>query len=618
MTTETHMDRDRSMRPLDRRIGSSLRRVGASILRSSITHAAMTCGFGVLVSGCSCEEDRPYTPFTVATSPPEEGTAPPAEENTTTAPTSSAFAVAPPNANSWKIFERTLTAPDAGTFEGALSSPSALPEGRRIYAWIKGNAQSGGLWLYEEAGLPTKRIIAAPDFLPGGADCIERARLAWSGQRTLSVDIERNCESRLLPGSPHRAVILLDPQAESAWISGLRVAPSLSNELLAIQVDGADRDQDGTDDIAISFRLGAEDSVEEELEFQWLRRPAGPSREKETPSKSFHARAQKLVLSGQRKAERAEVPARVERLRRLYGAVCAESAAPRVTQWDGSPLSCGSLDASLAELVTASVHAHLGLKEPARAWGEWERSSWYGRGPTTKSLEALQKTLLQKIPNGVAPRITSVSVRLKAPRGGIVASRLRFDPTGQLWALENETTTRLLWPTPPPLGAGGATSDTQPFPAWSLSPGSGKDEALPFAVLPSCERAEVQLALLDPTGTSLPPVSLPVLAPRPGNCRAFGGGPLPSELLAWWGNHVTVSFAGEIFTTPGDAQRSGPSAFRTSLGLGIAQNQELELWKLEGGSEERECVVSSDRKTAACLRDSTVTLWRRPTELSAP
>lgn len=577
-----------------------------------------TSSLAFFSQACQCEEERPYTPFAVATSLPStspDDRAPTAPESPATEEPVTAQ-LAPPGTSTWTVFSRTLVAPP----ESVLSSALRL-EKSDIVAWVspkKPTGGNGGLWLFDEQGHATRRLTSVPDYLPSGPDCAEEVTLVAASPSSVAVEIVRTCSTRQLPGAPTRALLFVQPSREAAVTFGLRLSDLPPGETLRLTPDATDRDGDGSDDYRVGFELKSPAGEVESWSLSWIGRPAGPSREKDAPSSEFAKRAARLVIGGQRKAERARVPAQVDALRRLFSAVCSESASARIKLLDGSPLVCGDVSASLGSLVTAAVHAHLGLKEIGRAVGEAERAAWYGERVKDSVYGELEKLLLARISNAEVEAPVSVRAEARAPKGEVTLLPLAFDDAGRLWSLGNEP--RWIWPTPPPApfappAEGQEESPAPAPPAPPTLPTSPADKRLTH-VLPSCDRAEVQLAFSDREGAPLPPAPLPLLAPRPGQCRAdFGGGPLPARLLGWFGGEPAVLVAGEIFGSRARGE-DATSVVSTRFGLLVERKGNHELWR-GARSTGLDCVVDASGQHAACLEGAAVKIWTRPAGLDA-
>lgn len=580
---------------------------GSTLRRRALLPLALV---GPLANGCLCEEERPYTPFAVATSLPQEEKRPELVGATPTpaAPTATSGVLAPANKNSWKVFERELKAPRDTVF--AAAAQLARPDGSaRIVAWVSAAKSGGeaGLWEFGDDGRAKTKLVGPPAFLPSGSDCTEKATVESSGKRTFVVDLKRTCTSRQLPGSPERALLVVDPEASPVVGLSLRIAALSPGEALGLRVDAADQDGDGSDDVLLQVELATGESPAETLPFSWLRRPAGLSRQKDSPARELTTRAGELVVSGQRKADRGLVPARIDTLRRLYGAFCAESQAVKVTLADGTLLPCNISGTVWGRLVVANVHAQLGLGRVSRALGEFERADWYGGEPAEKEQAAAEKLLLAKLKNGASEQAAEMPRTLPALASQPGLAPLRFVDK-VLWLDDGQVVTRL-WPEAPPVPEG---EEPPPSPAPRPRQPAGPGGKRVVAVLPSCDRAEVLVAYSDDAGTAFPASPLPLLAPRPGQCKRLGGAPLPASLLGWTNGEAELVVGSEYFSGSKTVPPERPVAIPTSLGLAVQSKDGVELWtdsRLHGGLD---CVASSDGALAACASGTTVSVWKRP------
>lgn len=556
-----------------------------------------------LAVGCSCEEDRPYTPFSVATSAP---TAPDSSALPSAGPTAGPLVeVAPPLASTWTVFDATLTAPPEGIFLSA-ALVGERGESAAVVAWVDGPDAIAGLWSFSAKGTADRRLTASPAFLPRASDCKPSVQLQPSGKSTVAVDLIHQCGSRQLPGAAERAFLVMNLQSAQPLVHGLRVAPLSTGETLGISVNGADLDGDGADDIAVELALTSPSGASESMTVHWLLRPAGSSRQKDTPGQEFLRKARELVTAGQRKADRAGVPARVDGMRRLFSAVCAESGAARVMQWDGAPFSCGRLDAALPSLTLAAVHAHLGIKQPGRAIGEFERASWYGSGASEAERSAAEKIILSRVSKGSPRMEATLQFPLGARPSGVFVRRLEFDGNGTLHTQTTDGVTHAVWPAAKPAADGQVPPPLEP---WSLSTESA-DGRLVAGVLPSCDQSELQVAVSKGTSTTTTP--LPLLAPRPGQCKKWGGGPLNVELVGWSPEEPILAVGGEVIRPSGGP--FFPHGISTSLGFAVETEGKLQLWRDPYFTEGLEC-AAHDRRSfglVACVKGDTITVWRSP------
>ncbi len=574
----------------------------------------------------SCDKDKPSTPFQVATALPQEPTAPfaPTQVSSPDAERSRSAQMAPKNTIVWEVFGRTLRAPAGTQIDGAV--PDWAHGSEDLFVLLTptlkgGRPEEAGLVRVDDAGHPTARILPHPSFLPTGEDCQLSSSLEKSGPQSLTVELHAFCQSRLLPGTPTGSLVVVSPQSPQPVLLELRTLAPSPGEVLSLNVDSSDRDQDGLDDVELRAHLRAPEGGDATLPFVWLTRTAGVSRDTSQPAKALDERASKLARRAVRKAERAVVWREVRALRRLLTAACAELATPRLTHANGDALKCGELGPTLARLTFSAVQAELGAGELGSALGIAERAGWIGRQPTEKENDALRRLLLQKIPHEKAQQLARFDVQA-ASLDRAYASPLRFSPDG-LWLLDpGGKIKRLTMKGDPPLASptsqGPSHPRIEPPPRWTLAVADSSGKQLSTA-LPSCERSEVQLAFTVPKGPPPGPVPIPMLAPRPGNCRTFTGVELGAEPIEWVGGQLLLHLGGELATSGGHVRvPPGPLAHRTTFGLAVRDGSRLTLWTDVATTGLHHCVASRGAATTseseanvkvACLKGGSVYVY---------
>lgn len=570
-----------------------------------------------------CDEDKPYTPFQVATALPEDESSPkpkePPRDEEKSTPRWSPSLRAPLGSETWKVFERTLKAPPGTELHVALTRLNGEPD--EVIAWAlprgakKKPGSEPGVWVFDEAGKPLRRLLSLPDYLPQGADCQLRADLEGTGSATLTARIFAQCSSRLLPGTPVSGVVVLEPNRSEPELVHLRSQEASPGERLDLVVDSHDHDGDGIDDIKITAELAAPSGAKESLPFVWLSRTAGASRTPDSPGAELKKRSSRLAIAAVRKAERAEAPDSVDALRRLTSAVCAELGRPRLFRGNGDGLSCGNIQPSLEELAQVEIQAFLGQGQLERALGAFERATWFGKAFDGARKKKLEKLIRDAIPHQEAKRAARFSVKPKA-LAGPYASPLHFTSDGQLFAITTETTKRLTMEGDPPLVV--PATDDEPEqriepPSWEMLLRDSKGMALQ-AALPSCDRSEVLLAFsTEKVGETPSPVPLPMLAPRPGTCKAFAPTPLDVIPLFVEGGAISAVVGGERVTTRGTVREpSRAVAWNTSLGVALREGAKLTL--LTGSIAEglHHCVVDQKSKEIACVGPDSVSVLSAP------
>jgi hypothetical protein len=568
----------------------------------------------------ACEEDKPYTPFQVATalpndSPPSTGPEKPSNDTQENKPAPKALR-APAGSTRWKAWGTTLVAPEQTIFSTGIRIPNS--ESEEILAWALprpgvAGAKNGGVWVFDSAGRAKRLLLPLPEFLPQGKDCQRAAAFQASGPRTVTATIEVSCESDVLAGTPVRSVAILDPSRESPVLVHLRTSEPARGETLSFRVDSSDRDGDGQDDGLIEVSLKAPSGESESLPLRWLVRTAGASREPDAPRKDLLKRTSRLLTASIRRAERGKAPGQVDALRRLLSALCSELGRPKIERASGAPLPCGDLKDPLERLVKVNIQSYLGEEKLTRALGEAERANWFGKKPPSFSVGDLLKKKVDFTKAKREARFRIVVASSQAPH----RTPLVFDDDGQLWAVTTEKTKRLTMEGDPPLVT--PATDDEPEvrlepPSWSIDAKSPGGIAL-RAAIPSCERSEVLLAF-DSAAT---PVPLPLLSPRPGDCSGFAPAPLPVEPLYFKGETLTFVVGGEVLTSRGHEHTgSGSLAWGTSFGLALLHQGELSLFTGAETDGLHHCAVNQKATRIACVDGDGVSVFSTKTAKSSP
>ncbi len=599
--------------------------LSASALRPYLLSYFMNCFRPIVLlaltaASAGCDEEKPYTPFQVATELPEPSRPPqrdldPAEKIQEERPILEQKA--PRGATQWKVFGRKLSAPPDTIFQSAIESPADQSE--MILAWLLPRDKSSagpnaGLWSFSKEG-QSSLLKPLPEYLPRGKDCLYRGSLEKSGEQTVTARVKSECTTRLLPGTPTQSLVILSPDRSEPELMHFRLREPAAGEDLDIVVNSSDRDGDGADDVELLMSLTGPNGIKETLPFRWLSRTAGASRQAESPAKELATRASRLMTGSIRKAERAKVPKESETLLRLIGAVCSEFSTMKIERGDGSGVPCGDLQPSLSRLNLATAQAYAGSQDPESALGVLERASWIGKKPSEKEHQALSAQVLKSAKHLEARQLARFDVKTKSlstPFG----HPLHFTQDGQLWAATpDDKTKRLTMRGDPPLIT--PATDDEPekrieAPSWSFIPLGPGGKAL-SAALPSCERSEVQLAFSQPSGAPQSTVPIPFLAPRPGNCRTYTGTAIEGIPLFWDGGQLGLVLGGELISSAGQPRTPPfPVAWGTSLGVALRQGTEFSIWTGEAARRLHHCAVSPGAKKIACVRGESVIVLGPP------
>ncbi|HXS18041.1 MAG TPA: hypothetical protein VN764_12680 [Polyangiaceae bacterium] len=466
--------------------------------------------------------------------------------------------------------------------------------------------RTAGLYRFDQAGAAVgPALLSLPAGLPSGEDCSYESQLQQTGKSTVSSRLSVHCQQRSLTQTPTQSITVLDPWAAQPQVLQFLLAEPAPGENLKVEVHSDDVDEDGRDDVELMVTLTAPSGAQESLPVRWLNRPAGASRQANTPLDALTRRVAALSTQAVQKAHRARVPDQVDALRRLLASLCGDLGTARLVVAPTSELQCGKIWPQLAQLVHVAAQAHLGNKQVARAIGEASRFDWFAHKPSDAERKALHKLILPHVKQLPVKQLARFDVKLnQAPAPA--ASPLHFDSSGQLWGrFLDAKVRRLTLSGDPPL----VPQDQTPAvvaPSWEQQP-QGPGGRFVSAVVASCERSEVQLALGRADGVAPPPVAIGLLAPRPGNCREFSGINVRGEILGWQAGQVEVLIGGEAFWSGGPHHDPDQAiAFGSTLGIIVQDAQRLQVLEVEEGVSHHDCVVNTGRDKLACVRGDSV------------
>jgi hypothetical protein len=579
------------------------------------------------LSGCSCDEDRPYTPFQVASAlPPVDADAPTVASATVPTGVELAARVTPLRASglpeTWEAFGRTLHAPSRTGFAGGVELPADGGAPARVLAWVfpksGGRPADGGLFVFDDAGRTGALLTKLPDFLPTGPDCeIELGPLGGSEAGVFSL-IHVACKGRLLPGTATGAFVLVTPDAARAPFV-LRLAESASAEKLVFEPSGSAPDAGGTvRELTVHIDLLAPNGAHARLPLRFVGKAGGLSRIADAPSSDLEALSSELGQLVPKKKEREAALARIDATRRWVHAVCEEAGTARVSDAQGRALSCGAIKPSLDRLTEAAIEAYLFRDEPWKAIGEYERADFHLGAPPAATKARWAARIRSKTTTVAAEVSAEYPLRLGLEVPYPFAAPLGYDERGKLYGLTAAGEVQALGEPEPAAPLDAAEPDTRPN-AWPLRPKSSDDRLL-AALVPSCDRSEVQLSFVADGGAAADNQVLPLLAPRP--CRGLGGRPLSAVPLGWQGTSLLVIAAGEPVLSAGALRApERPIAWGTSLGV--------EVWSSRGHVSFRgptihdlhHCVTFSASATSsvervACIRGRKAVELRPSTDAS--
>ena len=593
-------------------------------------------GLVALLFLAACDEEKPYTPFGVASSVAPEPQ-PPEPSATKSVPI-------PPPAQvhakrlkkplrEWRVGEATIRAP-AGRLLSLLIEADLDGDAQQdLVAWtvkesdMSGTPQprsafSGELWALPAAG-KAERLTASPTFLPRKRTCSEHASLSKTGPNSVTLDVRSMCTHEVPDRAPIRSLQVFNISRRVPLLT-LRISEPALGEHFEFRIQSHDLDGDGQDDVTMGVRLESDAPTPGDANAQmiWLDRPAGSSRDTNEPGRSFASQASRLVGQARKAPSNNTLSLQFGNLRRLYSSLCAESGTARVFDAAGSPLPCHSLNVTFTRLITAEVEAALRAGDPYAAIVALQRNTWSGNPIKARQLKELETKVLRGVPSVRINRAQLLSLSplprsRKRPATQVRLSPLRFETNGALLIQERHRVMRRT-----PYGKLLAAPEIRP---WSLRVADPRGERIWTRVQLSCDRPEFALQMTDTLGIPSEPLSTPILAPRPGPCAGGPTPPLAAPVPLGW-SHVALRalVAGE-FVAIGPASETSPrssidatGSWTVSTNLGLwHQHVRRELWQLSDALKKQfgrwdeltDCTYSASSQSTACIwRDRVVFL----------
>lgn len=617
-------------------------KIAPHLARTALGLAVATSS-ALLASCQGCEEERPYTPFTVsvpeaATTDAEAAAGPDAASSPAAEADAGSFVrqksvKAPPGARSWQLEGRDLQAPDGRVFERALLADFDADGEPEAVAWLapaddRARTSPGELWLYRTSGNPPgtarekpRHLATLPGFVPTGPTCRLSPELTRTGRKTVTLDVRSTCEADLVERSPVRALLVVAPLAEQPIVLGLRVAEPAPGERLSLDVDTSDRDDDQRDDVRLRISLQAEGSERPATaDVVWFDRAAGIARDPEQPGRSLAKQASLEAVRSTGKKTSQSVPDAVSNLRRLLGTLCAEGGVPRIFDADGTPLRCGDLQITVNRLALAEVQAHVTARRPLDAVSAVIRADWYLQANNEpEKLRAALAPVLDQSPADTRLLATPRTYRRgNEPR----YSPLAFDADGTLRVQTPGATVVRLSAEGEPLDTGDAGADAPPPPApWPLEVRSAAGRRW-TGVAYACDRSEIALTFSEPGAPPPAPQATTLLSPRPGAC-AGGSGPraLAPAPIAFTDQLQAIVAGALVGPEPKGAALPGSArspdgrhlVALTPLGL-LVTGERTQLWTLPGEVDPKQlgdCVVANGGQRVACVQGAAVRLFER-------
>jgi hypothetical protein len=611
--------------------------MSARFTPSRIGSLALALGLG----GCrACANDHPYVPpaveVPVVSTPDAAATV--ATVTSDAGSTAEPALVAPPSSTSWTVSGVTI---EAGGREIVLAlvqdfdgdgKKDALAVVRPPPAERKPAAATGELVFISGAEGARAAAIASGPALGVHPSCAPIARLEKIGPRSAFAEIGSACPRGA--GSRAVSVVRLAPPAPAVAFDAVVVDPPQAPKLW-VDVDAADRDKDGIDDVVLRIALegggigeGAAPRLGAKLAF--FDRPAGPSRDPDEPEASLRTIAAQAAARANKPKEAASVPPLVQQMRALYRAMCADGGAARVTAiHGGSAVSCGA-SKPLEDAGVAEVRAFVTQGDALRAFAAAETAQ---AAPATRT--AAKTTELQKMLAEVAPAIEARAVRTigaaaDAPREEPEWGPLAFEPSGKLLVRNGKSVVRV----------DPETGEEQPtdLPPWKDEVVSPDGTSRWIEAYHACEGVSLRATFAPVADGDLSDVLLPI-PPRLGkSCSSGRGEPAQTVPIAWGARGLEALVAGQPVLIKNDLSQAtslpalldevpphgsprapGGKTFvhptfngvlvrgRTPGRWALVKSPDLELY-----SELRRCTINDDGSRIACLRRGKVVLATLP------
>jgi hypothetical protein len=625
--------------------------------------------FGAL-AGCArgCHGDHPKVPYAIGEGGTLDGLQEDAGVAANTPPADAApfeaepSVVAPANATRWRLGGLDLEAPAgriflhglAGDFDGdgkgdalVIVAPDADagPSSMEVVHY-RGGSRGAEI---------ASTLVAAPLNGAGEGDgCAPVRRLARVGKRSAAVELGADCSASAKPTSRAAgAAAAVDPRAPDRWFAVVAFDPAAQVHFsalvadppgtpkLTLDADGADRDNDGIDDVTLQVSIEGGGAPFEPMPratglVRWFDRRAGMSRDPDEPDASLRALAGASLARASKAASAPKVLGEVSSIKALFAAICAEGGAPRLANVVGAgPVACGPSRA-LEEAGLALVRAHATLGDPVGAAAALDRAT---QPPASRT--PVRVTEGQAWVTAIAPILSGGHLRALAavpksePPHPPSWGPLAFEPSGKLLVRTPSGVVRV----DPATGDEADAPEVAPWPSNVVAP-------LPAAGEEGVRTGRFTGAF-DPcdgfalhAGFSAAPgdgdareVPLPVAPPLGPRC-ASKGEPVPTTAIAWGSRGLEAIVTGEPLLVAPDLAHASlppgpldqpfqPGSPRSPNGKGLVVPTALGILvrgsgssgvpapkshlfrakELEGGYLElRDCAVSDDLARIACTR----------------
>ena len=599
--------------------------------------------------GRACKRDHPYVPYTVNDAPLVADAGDPAPlvlDGGAPRAAAEPALVAPASATTWKVEGMELVAPNGRELVMAIVRDFDGDGTKDALAIVRAPAPTGGppgevgpAEIVHYAGTsspPRATVIATAPPPRTDASCTPVARLERVGPRSAFAEVGESCAR----GGSSRALFVVRLANAPGIAFDLGVVDPPSAPKLTIDVDGADRDHDGIDDVTLHLTIEGggppfEPGPRLTAKVAFFDRPAGPSRDPDEPEASLRAIATQASARAGKTKDAPGVPILVQQTRMLFRAMCIEGGAPRLVKLRGSTaggpnngaagaVSCGS-SKPLEDAGMAEVRAFVTQGDALRAVAAAEAAQL---APATKTSARTTElaTLLAQVAPLVQARgartltVTVPSARPAHPEWGT----LGFEPSGKLLVRTAATVVRV------DLDSG--ESGDADLPLWGTQVLSPDGNSRWLEAYHACEGVALR-ATFAPTGAEgdVRDVLLPIAPPLGSRCAGGRGEAATTIPIAWGARGLEALVAGQPLLVRPDASSatvmaaplgemppfgSPRSAGGRAMAVATPQGVLVKTTKaaryrspeLEPYTDLRHCTTTDDASRIACVKRGRVVI----------
>lgn len=528
--------------------------------------ARLSVGFAFLLGlgGCakSCKDDHPYVPYSVSDAPSGSAAAnekPPEEDAGVKSAEPSI--IAPSKTGTWKLEGLELVAPAGKEFALAIVRDVDDDGKKDALAVVRPASPSSSgaseLLFYRGSSMGSPVSLATSPVARIEAGCTPVLRLERVGPRSAFAELGATCPR----ATSSRGVFVVRLAKEPAITFDVVVRDPAGAPSIAVDVDGADRDKDGIDDIALRVAIEGggppfEPGPRLAAKVAFFDRLAGPSRDPDEPEASFRAIAAQAAAKAKGK-DAPSVPVLVQQMRALYRAMCLEGGSPRLVKprGGGGAISCGT-SKPLEDAGVAEVRALVLQGDALRAVAAADVAQL---APATKT--AAKTAEIVSFLNQVAPGVQAKSSRTLVATVPVVRTPhpawggLAFEAGNKLLVRTGTKVIRF-----EPESGEESDSDVTPWPSQVLSP-DGKSRWL--EAYNACEGVALR-ATFAPTGGDgdIKDVLLPIAPTLGTRCSGSRGEAAPAVPLAWGARGLETLVSGQpLLVRPESSQASLLASF---------------------------------------------------------